>query len=84
MLYEVITGYISEGVTNIDGGAETGSAYLGMIDLSATFNTETAGLWNNGIFYVQLESTHGGTPSFDYIGDLQVSSNIENGRNNFV
>lgn len=71
--------YVSEYVANINGGIKKGSDYLGMIDLMATFDTEAAGLWNKGSFFVQLENTHGGTPSGTYIGDYQVVSNIENG-----
>lgn len=73
------TSYVSEYVANIDGGIKKGSDYLGMIDLMATFDTEAAGLWSEGSFFVQLENTHGGTPSGTYIGDYQVASNIENG-----
>lgn len=77
-------GYVSEVVGNMHGGLKTGSNYLGMIDLMATFDTEKAGLWNNGTFYVQLESTHGGTPSAENIGDVQVTSNIENGHYTYL
>lgn len=71
--------YVAEGVSNFNGGINTGGNYQGMIDLMATFDTEKAGLWKGGSTYVQLESTHGGNPSATNIGDYQVASNIDNG-----
>lgn len=71
--------YVSDLVSNFSGGLDRATTYLGMIDLTATFNTENFGLWKNGEFYFQLENTHGGTPSADYVGDIQTLSNIENG-----
>ncbi len=70
--------YISDFVGNISGGIDQSSTYLGMIGLAATFSTESADLWKNGEFYIQIGNTHGGTPSADFVGDFQILSNIEN------
>lgn len=64
-------------VTNHRGGLKTGAEYLGNIDLTATLDTEKAGLWNGGTFFVYILNNHGATPSGSHIGDLQVVSNIE-------
>jgi len=71
--------YIGDYFSNFSGGIKTGQTYLGLFDFSIGLNTEDAGLWKNGEFYAQLENTHGGTPSGEYIGDMQVASFIENG-----
>ena len=71
-------GYVGDFLYNFDGGIKTGFTYMGMIDLGIGFETEKAGLWNGGEFYVQLENTHGGSGSGSYIGDIQIASNIDN------
>jgi porin len=71
--------YVGDMITNFSGGIDQASAYMGMIDLMAKFDTENAGLWKNGEFYLQIENTHGATPSGDIVGDLQCFSNINNG-----
>lgn len=76
--------YVSEVVSNFSGGIQKETNYLGMIDLMLSFDTKKAGLWNGGLMYVQLENTHGGTPSGTAIGDLQVASNIENGHYTYL
>ncbi len=76
---KVGAGYVGEVFSNFSGGIERGQSYLGLIDFSLGFNTSDLGLWNNGEFYIQAENTHGGSPSADYIGDIQVASNIDNG-----
>lgn len=73
------TGYVGEFFNGLSGGMRTGSCYEGMLDLGITFNTENAHMWSGGEFYIQLENTHGNSPTGNYIGDLQVLSNIENG-----
>jgi len=71
--------YVGEFVGNMNGGIETGTAYLGLIDVSLGINLEEAGLWKGSEFYIQLEHTHGATPTGDLVGDFQAFSNIENG-----
>ena len=75
-------GLIFEGVytldlaSNLKGGLDQGSAYLGNIDLMFTFDTEKIGFWKNGRFFVYLLNNHGNSLS-DLIGDFQVVNNIE-------
>jgi porin len=71
--------YIGEYFSNFSGGIKTGRTYQGLLDFGITFNSSGIGLWQNGEFSIQLENTHGGRPTQEYIGDLQVASNIENG-----
>lgn len=71
--------YIGDAVANIDGGIQTGTAYLGMANLSVGFDTEKAKWWKGGEFAANFGNTHGDEPSANLIGDLQVASNIEAG-----
>lgn len=71
--------YIGDYVNTTAGTERPFNAYLGLIDIVLTFNTEKAGLWKGGELCFQIENTHGGTPSADYVNDFQVFSNIENG-----
>lgn len=71
--------YVGDGFSNFEGGMKTGQTYLGKLNFGLGFNTNDFGLWNGGEFFIQIENTHGGNPSGDYIGDLQVASNIDNG-----
>lgn len=75
-------GMVFEGVytldlaSNLRGGLDHGSAYLGNIDLTFTFDTEKFGFWKNGSFYVYLLNNHGNSLS-SLMGDFQVANNIE-------
>lgn len=71
--------YTADWLRNFSGGIQSGNAYLGMLDFALTLNTGRTGLWNNGQVYLQIENTHGATPSDNLTGDIQVFSNIENG-----
>jgi len=73
--------YTGDLVYNLKGGIKTGSTYLGLLNFDFYFDTEKAGLWNNGSFFVRLSDTHGRSLSENYIGDFQVSSNIDGGKN---
>lgn len=66
-------------VFNSFGGIGRDVAYIGMEELSLTFNFDEMGYWNGGMLYVQGLNTHGSTPSVDFIGDIQITSNIESG-----
>lgn len=76
--------YIGDNVNNLHGGLKQGSCYLGMVNLTLGFDTEKVNLWKNGQFYFKGVNTHGGKPSENYIGDLQVASNIEAGNHTYV
>lgn len=71
--------YLGDLVSNIKGGIQTGTAYMGLVDVGLNFETEKAGLWEGGEIFIHAQNTHGGYASGDLIGDLQVLSNIENG-----
>lgn len=68
--------YTLDLASNLKGGLDQGSAYLGNIDLMFTFDTEKFGFWKNGRFFVYLLNNHGNSLS-DLIGDFQVVNNIE-------
>jgi len=68
--------YTLDLASNLKGGVDQGSAYLGNIDLMFTFDTEKLGFWKNGRFFVYLLNNHGNSLS-DLIGDFQVVNNIE-------
>lgn len=59
---------------NFYGGIQKGNFYLGMMNFTAE-----AKFFKQGEFLIQVQNTHGNTPAKDYVGDLQVFSNIENG-----
>ncbi len=68
--------YIGEGFANFTRGLQKGETYLGKIHFGIEYKPK---FFNNGEFSAHIENTHGGNPSRDYIGDLQVASNIDNG-----
>lgn len=76
---KVDAAYIGEAFSNFSGGIKTGQTYLGKLDFGVGFNTSDLGWWQHGEFYSRIENTHGGNPSANFIGDLQVASNIDNG-----
>ncbi len=76
--------YTGDLFQNIRGGIKAGTAYLGMINVRIAFSTGAAHLWNGGKFFFNGANTHGARPSVDYLGDLQVASNIEAGDHTFV
>lgn len=65
--------YKADFARNFDGGIKQGNAYMGLISLNSTINT------NGGQFYIDIQNTHGSLLSGDYVGDLQYVSNIEHG-----
>lgn len=66
--------YVADMGRNFTGGLQSGNFYMGMLDMGVEIHP-----FKNGQFYFQIENTHGNTPSANYVGDLQVFSNIENG-----
>jgi len=77
--FEYGASYIGDFVNNYSGGIKNGSLYLGMANFNISFDTDLAGLWQNGMLYINAANTHGGTPTGDLIGDFQGVSNIEAG-----
>ncbi|MDD4968739.1 MAG: carbohydrate porin [Paludibacter sp.] len=76
--------YIGDVVSNFSGGIKTGTNYLGLANLKAGFNTETANWWKGGKMFVNVGNTHGGEPSATLVGDFQGVSNIEAGNLSFL
>lgn len=76
--------YIGDNVTNVSGGIKTGYDYLGFANFNISFDTEKAGWWNGGEFYMNAANTHGGTPSESLLGDVQIASNIEAGNHTYL
>ena len=75
----VSASYSADFAYNFVGGLKTGFAYMGIADIAVSFNTSDLKLWNGGEFLVHGATTHGNTFSADYLGDMQVASNIEAG-----
>ncbi|PKP19448.1 MAG: hypothetical protein CVU05_11325 [Bacteroidetes bacterium HGW-Bacteroidetes-21] len=80
----VTAGYISDNVKNISGGIEQEYGYLGMATFDLYFISDKSGLWKNGVFYVKAVNTHGSVPSSEFIGDVQIVSNIEAGNHTYI
>lgn len=76
--------YVGDNATNLSGGIKTGYNYLGFANINISFDTEKAGWWKGGQFYVHAANTHGGTPSENLFGDMQVASNIEAGNHTYL
>lgn len=76
--------YTGDNVNNLAGGIRRGSCYLGLANIRINFNTTEAGIWKGGQFYINAANTHGATPSAEFIGDMQVASNIEAGNHTFI
>ena len=71
--------YIGDVFSNFRGGIKTGQGYLGLADLSLDIQFEQAGLWSGGQLFVGFQNTHGAMLTADFVGDIQVLSNIDNG-----
>lgn len=76
--------YVADNINNVAGGIKTGSCYLGMANMMLGFDTEKARLWKGGRFFINASNTHGGEPSVNLIGDIQVVSNIEAGDHTYL
>ena len=51
--------------------------FLGVNGVQLTTFTKENKWWNNGMFSVYILNTYGDNPTTDYLGDLQMFSNIE-------
>jgi porin len=76
--------YIGEYFNNLKGGIRTGDGYLGMANVRLGFSMEAARMWKGGFLYFNGANTHGAMPSSDYLGDIQVASNIEAGNHTYL
>jgi|GEM_PF-149608 len=62
---------------NFRGGLETGTNYMGKLSITMRLDTEQAGMWKGGSFFLNGVNVHGGTPTSDLIGDFQPISRNE-------
>lgn len=68
--------YTADLVANAAGGIERGRAFLGNLDATLTWDTDTAFDADFGTFFLYGLLTHGERPS-SLVGDLQAVDNIE-------
>ena len=76
--------YIGDFYVNAVGGLRTGIGYMGMGNLKIGFDTEKAGWWKGGTFFINGASIHGKSLSENFSGDLQVASNIDAGTHAYL
>ncbi len=71
--------YTGEIFSKLSGGINNnkGAECRGNFDFIAALDTENAGLWHGGFFYIYFENTHGECISNEYVGDIQLLSNID-------
>lgn len=72
--------YTGEIARNFDPGLVSNkkeTIYLDNLDMTLNIDTEKAGMWSGGTFFVYGLSNSGRDPSGSVIGDLQTASNIE-------
>jgi porin len=73
--YQWATALTLESVANLDGGIQEDSSELANIDLTLAIDTDAAGWWGNGEWFVYVLGDTGDNPSDD-VGDVQGISNI--------
>lgn len=76
--------YVGDTYYNTTGGLKTGGGFMGMGNIRVGFDTEKARLWRGGQFFVNGSSIHGKSLTENYLGDLQVASNIDAGEHNYL
>lgn len=69
--------HTAEFFRNTRGGMKVGDNYRGDLSLTLELDTEKAGWWKNGTFFVHLQAEYGEGITDDYVGDFQVLSNID-------
>ncbi len=76
--------YVGDAYYNAVGGLARGGGFMGMGNITVGFDTEKAGLWRGGSFFVNGASIHGKSLTENYLGDLQVASNIDAGEHAYL
>lgn len=71
--------YINNNFLKMRGGLNNKHPlkYQGLINTSIEINTEKLGLWKGGRAYTSFANLHGSGLTNNYVGDLQVLSNID-------
>jgi porin len=65
-----------DNVNTLNGGIKQGSAFMGLMDISFTYQSEID-IFKNTTVFAHFLKTSGQAASEDFIGDVQVASNIE-------
>ena len=76
--------YVGDAYGNAAGGLKTGGGYMGMGNLMIGFDTEKARWWKGGSFFINGAGIHGKSLSENFLGDLQVASNIDAGTHTYL
>lgn len=76
--------YVGDVLSNVRGGAATGTCYLGMASFSAALEAPEGGPLAGGRLFVKTVNTHGALPSEVLTGDYQGLSNIAAGDHSYV
>jgi porin len=74
--------YTADAGRNFSGGIKAGNVYMGL--LKADIIVRSDKLIKGSEFVLQLMNSHGGYLSGNYVGDMQIISNIENGNYTFL
>ncbi len=76
--------YIGDTYYNVTGGLKTGGGFMGMGNIKVSFDTEKAHWWEGGSFFVNGATIHGKSLTENYLGDMQVASNIDAGEHAYL
>ncbi len=71
--------YVGDVYGNAVGGLKAGGGYMGMGNLKVGFDTEKVRWWKGGSFFINGATIHGKSLSENFVGDLQIVSNIDAG-----
>jgi porin len=77
--YSLHTSVTGDHITNVLGGIDQSSSYIGMENLSLEISFNKESLFRGTHFFLHGLNTHGNTPSGTIVGDWQAFSNIEAG-----
>lgn len=77
--FEFEVNVLGDFIVNFNGGISQGTTYIGLESITLMVDTEKAGIWKNGTFFIHGLNTHGKGLSETLTGDLQILSNIEAG-----
>lgn len=76
--------YVGDAYYNFDGGLKKGGGFMGMGNIAIGFDTHKAGGWRGGSFFINGASIHGKSLTENYLGDMQVVSNIDAGEHAYL
>lgn len=76
--------YLGDTYYNMTGGLKTGGGFMGLANIMIGFDTEKAQWWKGGEFFINGASIHGKSLTENYLGDMQVASNIDAGNQTYM